>query len=265
MRFSTFCIRTRKSGSDSGGDGHVLDDRHGAARPRHPVQHRLHLVHQPPEQFRLFVLERLAGAEDHVLLLPQLVDQPMEPAADLQRVVAVLFHQQHGLGFGGDQPLETRLGRPAQTQVPAVHQIAGHRAVGEDVGDGAGGLLHAVQQQQGHAAAERQPLGAQRGLGHQGQRPLGADQQPRHVQIAVAEHVRQVVAAVVLRAFRLVLADQLGVLAQQGGQAVDEFPLPRDGAGAAAVAERLAAQFEHLPVGQHHLKALRRGGGWSRA
>ena len=84
--------------------------------------------------------------------------------------------------------------------------------------------------------------------------PSEPAKRPPKVQVAVAEHVRQVVTAMVLRTLGPVLTDQLGVLVQEGGQPVDEIPLPRNGAGAAAVAQGLAAQLEDLPVGQNDLR-----------
>ena len=159
----------------------------------------------------------------------------MQPAAHLQRFLAVLLHQKHGLGFRRDQLLKARLRLPRQRQVAAVHQVAGRRVAGQDVGHGAGRLVQAVEQQQSHPAVRRQRLGAQRGLGNQGQRPFRADQQPRHVDVSVAEHVDEVVSAVVLRTVGLIAADQFGLFRQQRGQPVDEFPLPRNGAGAPAV------------------------------
>ena len=48
--------------------------------------------------------------------------------AHFQRIVAVLLDQQHGLGLGGNQLVETRLGLAGKAQVAAVHQVAGRRA-----------------------------------------------------------------------------------------------------------------------------------------
>ena len=84
-------------------DDHVFDDRHGAAGALQPIQRQLHLVDQPPEQLPFVVFKRLAGPERQPLLLPQLAHQTMQPAADLQRVLALLLDQQRGLGLGGNQ------------------------------------------------------------------------------------------------------------------------------------------------------------------
>ena len=201
----------------------------------------MHLVDQPPEQFGLVFLEGLAGAEGQTPLLPQLAHQPMQPATDFHRVVAVLLDQHHRLGLGRDQPLEPRLGFAGQAHVAAVHQFAGRHAVGEDVADRPRGLLDAVEQQQGHAAMLRPRPDRQRGLGHQRQRAFRPHQEPGHVETAVAQNARQVVPAMALRAFRLVLADQLGVADQQLGQPVDQFR--------ACAGVRRLAMLGHRPSG----------------
>ena len=94
----------------------------------------------------LVLFKCLPGPERQSLLLPQLVDQAMEPAADLQRVVALLLHQQHGLGSGGNQLVQRG---SASRQGSGAAGPSGRRPWDwpKHVEHGAGGLLQAVEQQ----------------------------------------------------------------------------------------------------------------------
>ena len=128
--------------------------------------------------------------------------------------------------------------------------------LGQDVGHRPGRLLQAVEQQQRHAAMTRQRLGGQRGLGDQRQRAFRAGQQPGQVEVVRRRarrpgRIRSGSAGTSAGCRRISSA----LSRQQVGQPVDQLALPRDGAGAHAVGQRLAAELQHLAVGQHDLQA----------
>ena len=81
--------------------------------------------------------------------------------------------------------------------MPAVHQFAGGGLPGKNFQHRARRLLQTVEQQQSHTPRPGQRLRGQRGLGDQGQRSFGTDQQPGHVEIIVAQHAVEIVAAAV--------------------------------------------------------------------
>ena len=203
-------------GQHLGRNSHVFDDRHGTARALHPVQRRLHLVDQAARTTPLRRSSNACRAPNairfccHSSLTRRCsrlrTSNGSSPSCSTSSTASV---------SGGNQ-LRPTAARPrargSGAGGPSGRTPSGCSA--RIVQHGAGGLLQAVEQQQRHAAVPRQRLGAQRGLGDQGQRPLGADQQPRHVEISVAEHVGQVVSAVVQRTLGLVLPDQFGLLAQ---------------------------------------------------
>ena len=138
----------------------------------------------------------------------------------------------------------------------AVHQIAGRRTPRQDQRHRPRGLVQAFMQQQDHAAMPRQALGGQRGLRDQAQRALGTDHHARQIDRLLADNVGQVVTATIQRAPGLLAADDVGRGREDRGEAVDQFPLAGIAVDAGPRDNRLAAEFQHLPVRQHDLEAL---------
>ena len=139
--------------------GHVFDDRHRPARPLHPVQRRLHLVDQLPEQLGLVGLERLPGAERQPLLLPDLVDQALQPARappagrrPPARPAAPPRSRRESAGRTAASASRARLKCRRSIRSQAVG------CAGRMSSTARGGLLQAVEQQQRHAAMPRQRL-----------------------------------------------------------------------------------------------------------
>ena len=80
----------------------------------------------------------------------------MRPLADLDRIVPLVLDQQQGLGLRGDQDVEADFAFAGEAHVAAVHQVARRRLRRQDVADGAGGVVEALEQQQDDAAMPRQ-------------------------------------------------------------------------------------------------------------
>lgn len=106
----------------------------------------------------------------------------------------------------------------------------------------------------------RQGLRGHGRFGDQGQRALGARQQLPQVEVFVAQHASQVIAAAVDEALRLMVADRLRLAREQVDQPPHELAAARGGVRAIVV-DRFAADFEHLAVGEHDLQAEHVGSG----
>ena len=134
-----------------------------------------------PHQLLVVGVERRVRARGELQPVHDEVLDRGDGVARFRRVCAVALHQQHGLGIGGNQKLVPRIDLPGEAQVPAVHQVARPQLVRRKLRRRGGGVVQRVEEQQ-HARGEiGQRHRAQRGLGHQGQRALAADQQPGQV------------------------------------------------------------------------------------
>ena len=210
---------------------------------------------QAPEEIGFLLVERLPDAEGQPPLLADVVHQPVDAVADLAGIVPFVFHQEEGFRFRRDQQVEADFAFPRHGQVAAVHQVAGRGLRGQDLADGPRRLLQALEQQQHDGAMPRQRLRGQGGLGNQGQRSFRARQQPGQVEMVRRQHVGEVVSAAAQRALGLALADQAGMLRQEGDQPIDQVALAKIGVLTDSLDQRCAVELQQLAVGQRDLQA----------
>ena len=243
-------------GEDIGRDRHVLDHGHRAAGALEPIQERHGPIGQVEEQLRLLLVEGLAAAKGQPGLLLDAFDQTSHLVAHVLRLIALELDEHGRFGLGGNQQIEADLALPHQAQMATIHQVASSRAPGKDQRQRAGGLVQAFIQQQNHASMPGHGLSGQRGLGNQAQSALGTHHHARQIDGILTHNVGQVVSATLQRAAWLLAADDVARGDQNRRKAVDKLPLARVAVDAGPGNERLAAQFQYLPVSRHYLEAL---------
>ena len=99
-------------------------------------------------------------------------------------------------------------------------------------------------------------LGPQRRLRRQGERPFAADQQPGQVELAVVQHVVQVISGPIDPRLGLMVADDSRLALDQLGQSLDDLAAPGHRIDVRIVGHGMRSGLKGLPVGQHDLQAF---------
>ena len=209
---STFCIRTRKSGSAAGGT--AMSSMNGSGRVEPFRRYSVGTTLRASRQYSS-ISSRSCGLHARRnasrFLRRTRSTTCAELVAHVGQRVAVLLDQQHRLGLGRDQQVVAHVALAGQAQVPAIHQVAGAGLQRQD--------LHAPPWPR--FPGDRRAAAPRRGACGSGcvatvasviraSVPSEPTSSSRQVEVAVGEHVGQVIAAAIDQALRLVVGDQLG-------------------------------------------------------
>ena len=219
------------------------------------MQRRHDPPRQLPIQFNFVAVERLPSVERQPALPPHAIERLRHPIADDEQILPRMFDEEQCLGLGRHEQVVFRIIVARQTEMPPIEQIASARGKRQNLLHGQGRIFERVEEQHADAAMRRQRLGGQRRFGDKGECSLASGQQSPQIQIARLEHVAQLIAALVERRFRLIVADHAGVPRAEIGQAADKFLPPRGRSLGIAQRQRLAADLHQRAVGQHDLQA----------
>ena len=227
----------------------------GALVSLHAVERRRNPPRQPAEQVVLLRCKGQVKAKREASAALPAEGDLLQAFDDFAGFVGLLFHHQHCFGVAGNGVGVAGVHVASKSKDAAVHQVTGGEFQLGGFHGGLGGGFQAVEEHQDQAAALGNGLGAESGLGDKGQRPFTADQQAGEVELAIFEHIREMITRSVDPGPRLVGFDDGIFPLDEVGQAADDFAAARIGVEVGVVGDGMTGCFKNFAVGQGHLHA----------